>query len=126
MNYKTSGKVTQGKKIGRTLGFPTANITLREEEEIENGVYAAKITTEGTTYKAMVSVGIRPTVGENLDRRLEAYLFDFNGDLYDKIIEVELVEFIRPEEKFPSLEALKSKIECDRIEILNFFKNNPH
>ncbi len=126
MNYRFTGTVVSGNKIGRRLGFPTANMELSESVLLRNGVYAGTVTAEGSTYRAMVNVGYKPSVGLPSERTLEAHLFDFDGDLYGKPLEVELLEFIRPEERFDSLEKLKEQIGEDRKRILHFFETTGH
>ena len=91
MNPLVKGKVAGGNRLGRTLGFPTANIPLKEDDPVCNGVYAARVRIDGTEHEAVVNVGHRPTVGNGPDRVLEAHLLDFEGDLYGQTIEVELL-----------------------------------
>lgn len=112
------GIVINGNKIGRRIGFPTANIRVDAAEPVQNGVYAARVEVDGRWYDAMVNVGLKPTVGGTDTRTLEANLFGFEGDLYDREIAVRLGEFIRPERRFDSIEALRRQIETDRNEIL--------
>lgn len=122
-NHLFSGKVIPGKQIGRKLGFATANIAFSDKEKCADGVYAGRVTTGGRLYGAMINVGHRPSVGGG-ERMLEAHLFDFDNDIYGEIVTVELIEYIRPEEKFSSLEDLRRKIEEDRNTILEILKNN--
>lgn len=117
-----SGTVINGNKIGRRLGFPTANIAVDPADEVANGVYAATVSVGGKAYDAMVNVGMKPTIGGSANRILEAHLFDFGGDLYGKNIRVELGQFIRPEQRFDSLDALRRQIESDRNEIISRIK----
>ena len=108
-----SGIVTEGQQLGRKLGFPTANLPLPEGVLIPKmGVYAAKVMAEGKTYAAIVNIGTRPTVdGQGVNA--ECHLIDFAGDLYGKEITVAFCQFIRPEKKFDSLDALKAQIAAD-------------
>ena len=108
------GTVTEGNRIGRRLGFPTANIAAERLTDVSDGVYAAAVSTQGRTYRAVVNVGRRPTVGDGMERTLEAHLIGFAGDLYGKTIAVRILGRIREEKKFASLEALRRQIECDR------------
>ena len=101
MNPLVKGKVAGGNRLGRTLGFPTANIPLKEDDPVCNGVYAARVRIDGTEHEAVVNVGHRPTVGNGPDRVLEAHLLDFEGDLYGQTIEVELLEFLRDRRAVP-------------------------
>lgn len=114
--FAVSGIVEHGRKLGREIGFPTANIVV--DESVPGGVYAAKVTVGGLTYNAMVNVGTKPTVEVKHKRNLEAHLFDFSGNLYGKIIEVELIEFVREERKFNSVSELQNQIKIDKIRIL--------
>ena len=113
-NPLVKGKVAGGNRLGRTLGFPTANIPLKEDDPVCNGVYAARVRIDGTEHEAVVNVGHRPTVGNGPDRVLEAHLLDFEGDLYGQTIEVELLEFLREEQRFGSTEELSRQIEADK------------
>ena len=110
------GVVVGGNQLGRKLGFPTANIALNEEYEVENGVYASKVYVEGEEYRAMTNVGIRPSV-DGSKRLLEAHIFGFEGDLYGLTLRVELIEKIRDERKFASVNELKEQIAKDQQEI---------
>lgn len=105
-----SGKVIDGRHLGRTLGVPTANLALPEAVlELPHGVYATRATVDGKTYIAVTNVGNRPTVnGHHVT--VEPWLLDFDGDLYGQTIRVDFHRFLRPERKFPSLELLKQEI----------------
>ena len=116
-NYSVTAEVVVGNKIGRTMGFPTANLELpREYMLIKGGVYACRVDYDGTTYKAMANIGHRPTIGDRGEDQpiIEVNLFDFDGDLYGKHIRVHFIDRIRDEEKFNGLEALKAQLEQDR------------
>lgn len=104
-----SGKVVHGDQRGRLLGFPTANVRIAGPRVPRFGVYAGRL--DG--HPAAVSVGVRPTFGSDLEPMIEAYLLDFEGDLYGRHVCVELLEFIRGEEKFDSTEALVQQIQDD-------------
>lgn len=108
-----SGVVTEGKQLGRQLGFPTANLPWPEGVLIPKfGVYATKVTVEGKAYPAVTNIGTRPTVnGQGVNA--ECHLLDFTGDLYGKEITVAFYDFLRPEQKFDSLEDLKAQIAAD-------------
>ena len=106
------GVVIGGNQLGRKLGFPTANIALNEDCAIENGVYASKVVFDGKEYIAMTNVGVRPSV-DGSKRLLETHIFDFDGDLYGTSLRVELIEKIRDEHKFSSVEELRSQIAKD-------------
>jgi len=113
--YSITGVVFQGERIGRSIGFPTANIKPSESYKLipGNGVYSVLVDVQGIAYKAMANLGNRPTVSDSEERVLEVHLFDFEGDLYDKEITVTFVDRIRDEIKFESLDKLKSQLEKD-------------
>ncbi len=116
--YSLVGTVVKGKQLGRTIGFPTANIDLPMEKFLPcNGVYAVKvyIAEDKLPIAGVMNIGNRPTVN-GTNQSVEVYLIDWSGDLYGKILTVELEQFLRPEQKFESLDALKNqiKIDCDR------------
>ena len=116
--YSVTAEVVVGNKIGRTLGFPTANLELPREYMLINnrGVYACLVDYEGKTYKAMANIGLRPTIGDRSEDNpiIEVNLFDFDGDLYGKEIRVRFIDRIRDEEKFEGLPELKAQLEQDR------------
>ena len=103
------GVVIGGNRLGRKLGFPTANIAINDDLAIENGVYCSKVYVEGEVYLAMTNVGVRPSV-DGSRRLLETHLFGFQGLLYGLRLRVELYEKIRDEQHFPSVEALRQQI----------------
>ena len=105
-------EVVSGNKLGRKLGFPTANMDISNRTDITNGVYRSKITIDGVEYNAMSNVGIRPSV-VSTGRWLETHIFDFNGDLYGKVLTVCLVEKIREERKLSSVAELRAQLEHD-------------
>jgi riboflavin kinase / FMN adenylyltransferase len=120
--YYIEGTVTQGDRRGRTIGFPTANLGLGEYLRPMFGVYAVRVCGDGAddplagrTVGGVANLGLRPTVGTP-EPRLEAHLFDTDTDLYGRHLRVQLVEFIRPEKKFPGLDALKAQIAADAAE----------
>ena len=115
-DFSLSGKIVHGKSIGRTLGFPTANIEVKEEYKLlpKNGVYLIQSVINHNKYFGMMNIGIKPTIKES-SKTIEVNFFDFEGDLYDKNIEVNIKKFIRDEIKFDSLELLKSQILKDKI-----------
>ena len=116
--YSITAEVVVGNKIGRTLGFPTANLELPREYMLINnrGVYACLVDYDGKTYKAMANIGHRPTIGDRSKDNplLEVNLFDFDGDLYGKHIRVRFIDRIRDEEKYCNLDALKAQLGQDR------------
>ena len=122
MNIRIEGIVVQGKQLGRTIGFPTANIRPEKwEGSGPNGVYAAWCTVDGQRHPGMLNIGRHPTVPDGAPT-VEINLFDFHDDIYGMRIAVETVEYLRGEVKFPSVEALRMQLERDRqrsIAILN-------
>ena len=113
-DWSVTGAVAEGRKVGRTIGFPTANLTLGELIEPRKGVYATRTKVGGTTYGSVSNFGRRPTVGDSAPL-LETYLFDFDGDLYGQEIEVSFAAFLRDEKKFDGLDALKAQIANDCV-----------
>jgi riboflavin kinase/FMN adenylyltransferase len=111
-SWSVEGVVETGQKLGRTIGFPTANLTLGEVIEPKSGVYAVVARTSSGAYPGVANFGRRPTVG-SLSPLLESHLFDFSSDLYGRLLEVFFVEFIRDERKFDGLDALKAQIAAD-------------
>ena len=118
--YTLIGEVVTGQKLGRTIGFPTANIQLPKDKFLpRHGVYAIEAIIHNETPDksptqqfGVMNIGNRPTVN-GIDIRVEVHLLDWSGDLYGKNLPVQLVKFLRPEQKFPSLEALKNQIQLD-------------
>jgi riboflavin kinase/FMN adenylyltransferase len=113
--YSISGKVIHGAKKGSTIGFPTANISVDYTYKLipANGVYAIYADVNASRYKGVMNIGHRPTVEQTSQLHLEAHLFDFNEDIYDQNIRVELVSRIREEKKFGSIDELKHQIFVD-------------
>lgn len=105
-----TGTVTEGRKLGRTMGTPTANLSLLPELQLpRQGVYACRAAVEGRTYPAVTNIGTRPTV-EGHHVTVEPWLLDFEGDLYGKELTLTFYEYLRPEKKFPDLAALEEEI----------------
>ena len=117
-----SGEVVTGRKLGRTLGIPTANLALSEElVKLPHGVYACKAVVDGQKYLAVTNIGSRPTVGGHRVT-VEPWLLDFQGDLYGNHLTLEFYAFLRPEEKFASLEALKAQVQIDALQTRKILK----
>lgn len=110
--YMLRGKVVTGAGRGRGMGTPTANLQCNEQLIPADGVYAGRCEIGGTTYAAAVSIGDNPTFGEGV-RQIEAYLLDFAGDLYGQTLDVQLVDWLREQQKFSSVELLKEQIDLD-------------
>ncbi len=119
-----SGKVVSGRRLGRTLGIPTANLHIPQEIVVPKlGVYACLACFDGQKLPAVTNVGNRPTVGGHCVT-VEPWILDFDGDLYGKEITLEFHAFLREEEKFPNLEALKAEIQENAQQVRNFFGKN--
>lgn len=110
--WTVEGHVRGGDKRGRTIGFPTANVSLKGYLEPALGVYAVRASVGGVTYGAVANFGRRPTFDKQ-DTLLEVHLFDFDGDLYGRQLETAFVDFIRPERKMSGLDELKAQIAAD-------------
>jgi riboflavin kinase/FMN adenylyltransferase len=112
--WEIRGAVVHGDKLGRVLGWPTANIWIGRHLEPARGVYAVTVALpDGTERKGVANIGRRPTLGGDPETRLEVFIFDFSGDLYGEEIGVRLVHFLRPDAKFADLEELKVAIAED-------------
>ncbi|MFT6850931.1 MAG: riboflavin kinase/FMN adenylyltransferase [Sphingobacteriales bacterium] len=121
-DFLISGKVAHGDKIGRTIGFPTANIEVGDKTKIipANGVYAVSVKVLNENYNAMMYIGQRPTLnGQKIS--IEVNIFDFDGDIYGEYISVNVLKRTREDEKFPSLESLKLALQNDERQVKNFF-----
>lgn len=117
--YAYFGKVVDGAKIGRELGYPTANVNVdREYRLIESpGVYATYIEIDKIIYKSMTYIGNKPTLDKDEKESVEVHIFDFNDDIYGKYVKIRFVKKIREEQKFKDLETLKHQIQIDEKEI---------
>lgn len=115
------GTVIPGKQLGRTIGIPTANLSYSPERvQLPYGVYACRTEIDGKAYGAVTNIGVRPTVaGEGVT--VEPWILDFAGDLYGRELRLEVLSYLRPEQKFPDLEALKAQIEKDALRTREIF-----
>jgi riboflavin kinase/FMN adenylyltransferase len=114
-NYCLGGHVIGGAKLGRTIGYPTANLLPEDPEQLipANGVYTIKATWNKETYGGMLNIGHRPTVDKDMKLHIEAHLFEFDKDIYDEHLELAFVLRLRDEVKFPSVDALKEQLHKD-------------
>jgi len=121
--YEISGVVVSGQQLGRTIGFPTANISLNDSNKLipKHGVYAVKTEIHGKECFGMLNVGINPTVQDTSSMKLEVHLFDFSADLYNESITLQLINYIRPEHKFDSIDALTKQLKKDEIFVRDYF-----
>ncbi len=128
--YRISGMVVEGHKIGRKMGFPTANITLKDSKKMlpQSGVYAVRVWVENQLFDGMMNIGCRPTFGETEEIVVEGHLFDYSGELYGKEIEVDFVQYVRQEMRFLDMLSLERQIHQDeqqiRLILANFKKEN--
>jgi riboflavin kinase / FMN adenylyltransferase len=123
--YTIAGRVMHGEKLGRRLGFPTANIPLKRRRSPLCGIYAVKLHgVESLPLAAVASLGVRPTVMANAAPVLEVHVLDFNADLYGRHVTVEFVHKLRDEEKYPDVETLRRQIERDVAQARKFLKSN--
>jgi riboflavin kinase/FMN adenylyltransferase len=122
--YPVSGTVVKGNQIGRTIGFPTANLLVEEGYKLipQDGVYAIRAVHAGQTYLGMLSIGMRPTV-DGKHRTIEANLFDFNKEIYGEPLTILFCKYLRAEEKFKDLEELTRYIQQDKENTLKFFSD---
>jgi len=119
---RIEGVIAQGKQLGRTIGFPTANLQSAGGLDLQlRGVYAAWFEVDGERLPCMVNIGHHPTLPEGAPT-IEAHIFDYSGDLYGKNAAVELVSLLRPEQKFPSVEQLRLQLERDKARSLEILK----
>lgn len=119
-DYTVVGTVEKGRQLARQLGFPTANVVAHNEQLPPDGVWELEAVIDGAHYQAIGNLGRRPTVEtEDARRLLEVHVFDFDGDLYEQVIEAKFLKFIRSEKKFESIDALKAQIELDVVSVLS-------
>lgn len=123
--YQLKGSIVSGYKVGRTLGFPTANIRVDEPFKVVPGigVYAVWVDVVGQRYKGMLYIGDRPTLNNGSDISLEVNILDFSGDIYDDPIVVSFIHFVRGDIKFATLEELKEQLERDRRAVSEMLDN---
>lgn len=124
-NYFIDGTVVTGAQVGRTLGFPTANLCpLCPEKLIPHvGVYAAIAHMNGTDFPAMLNIGHRPTIDNGANLSIEAHIIGFSGDLYGKKLRIELIDYLRPEQKFEDRKQLTIQLTKDRQRVLQVLSN---
>lgn len=123
-DYSLTGIIFKGKQLGRTIGYPTANITIEEDYKLipNNGVYIAKSVLNGKTVFGMMNIGTRPTV-DGTKQTIEINFFDFKQDLYEQKITISLLHRMRSEQKFESIDALKNQLSKDKKTALAFIEN---
>lgn len=122
--FSLHGTVVEGQKIGRQIQFPTANIEASDPDKIVPGygVYAVQAKVQNKTYTGMLNIGSRPTINNNADHRsIEVHLLDFDSDIYGEFIEVNFFKKLREEQKFSSLDTLKTQLSLDKEDTIRFF-----
>jgi riboflavin kinase/FMN adenylyltransferase len=120
--YQLSGKVVEGNKMGRRIGFPTANIEISDTHKMVpgDGVYAVNVTISGKIYGGMCNIGFRPTVNSNVDHKsIEVHIFNFEEDIYGMVITLNFIGKIRDEHKFSSIYELQEQLSKDKVSALN-------
>ena len=125
-HYMINGTVVSGKKLGGTIGFPTANLEIKEPYKLipKTGVYIIKTHINTVLYTGIMNIGFNPTVlGKH--QTIEAHLFDFNEDLYGKEIMIEFIYFLREEHKFKSVKELVVQLNIDKENAISYLSNNP-
>jgi len=122
-NFSLYGKVIKGDKIGRTIGFPTANLFIEETYKLipSDGIYAVTVEMTGEVFKGMAYIGQRPTIN-GMTRNIEVNIFDFNQEIYGQDIKMNFLEFLRHDVKFTGLEALTEQLQRDKDATLAYFK----
>ncbi|WP_449436354.1 bifunctional riboflavin kinase/FAD synthetase [Pedobacter steynii] len=124
-NFSIHGRVIKGDKIGRTIGFPTANIFVEETYKLipSDGIYAVTVEMNNEVFKGMAYIGQRPTIN-GMTRNIEVNIFDFNKEIYGQEITMTFLEFLRHDVKFTGLEALKEQLQKDKEATLAYFKKS--
>lgn len=117
-DYFLEGIVVSGHQVGRTIGFPTANLKVDDPDKLvpAYGVYAVYVTLEGKRYKGMLSIGVRPTIGNGTDRSIEVNILHFNSDIYSKPLRLTFVKYLRPELKYDTIEELVEQLHRDEAD----------
>lgn len=121
--YYIKGVVSEGHQVGRTIGFPTANVRLDNNDKIipKVGVYAVRVEIDGIEYNGMLNIGNRPTVDNGDDISIEVNIFDFDKDIYRSPIKVSFIKYIRPEQKFANIVELENQLKLDKAAIETIF-----
>ena len=122
--YNIRGRVVKGNMIGRTIGFPTANLLPDSKNKVIplTGVYSVIVDLDNKRYPGMLNIGHRPTVTDTGNMTIEVHLIGFNGNLYDKSLNIEFIDFIRDEKKFSSLHDLQQQLQFDQQKSLEILK----
>lgn len=121
--YVLTGNVVKGNQLGRTIGFPTANIQITEDYKLipKNGVYIVTVNINNNMVNGMMNIGVKPTLGEN-ELSIEVHLLDFDADIYNQKIQVNILERLRDEQKFESFSDLQSQLQLDKKNTISYFE----
>ena len=121
--FELNGVIVRGNQLGRKIGFPTANLELTDDYKIlpGNGVYAVHVKQDDLIFRGIMNIGFRPTITENLEKRIEIHIFDFEQDIYGQFLEIQLLKKIRDEFKFDTIESLTKQIQKDKNFALDYF-----
>jgi riboflavin kinase/FMN adenylyltransferase len=125
-HYSVEGRVVKGKEIGKRLGFPTANISVNDENKLipVTGVYAVKVEVDNKYYNGMMNIGIRPTIAEQVHNlTIEVHILHFNSDIYGRDIRLHFIERIRNEKKFRNTDELVDQLKCDKAKTNRIFRS---
>ncbi|MBQ8266356.1 MAG: bifunctional riboflavin kinase/FAD synthetase [Bacteroides sp.] len=122
-HYYLEGTVVDGYKVGRKIGFPTANLRVDFPNKLipSIGVYAVYVYVNGEKHKGMLNIGYRPTINNGTDLSIEVHILDFQGDIYHQKMRIEFIDFLRPEEKFNSVDELVLQMQKDKVATLSAF-----
>lgn len=120
--YLVRGKVIRGHQIGEKLGYPTANISLTEKLKLipPEGIYVVRVVHKGRRYGGMMYIGTRPTISREGIKSIEVNIFDFNDDIYDQILEIEILTFLRADKTFENLDQLRGQLDQDKLHALEY------
>ncbi len=124
-DYILTGRVVGGRRLGRTIGFPTANLQIAQDYKLipKDGVYVVRSTIDGRNFGGMMNIGSNPTI-ENAARSIEIYFVDLDTDLYGRELQVSILHRLRDEQKFASVDLLKQQLEEDRNDAIGYLKSN--
>ncbi len=123
--YLIHGQVVTGNKLGHHIGYPTANVEITDPKKLlpGDGIFAATATIKGIEYKGMLYIGLRPSIDAEVEHRVEIHLFDFDRQIYDQEISLEIYHYIRGDRKFPTMEGLKQAMMQDELDVRSFFES---
>lgn len=125
-NYYLDGTVVDGYKVGRTIGFPTANLKVEDQDKLvpADGVYAVKVTVSGQEYMGMLDIGHRPTFNNGTNKSIEVNILDFNSDIYEQFIRITFIRRIRSDIKFKKVEDLIAQLHRDEAEVRRILQHS--